>query len=290
MLIPYYTHAHANILNKLFIPEIAEPFPIKIHWFRALSFDEKNSVISQEMHLHTFFEVHLVVSGRMEYSSNDGKHFVLDAGKGILISPCTEHMVNSYSSNFVKFSLAFVLDETSSLYHKLAENGIYAFDLSDVMLNSIDSVLREVDLSTSFSLTLVKNRMLDIICAISRAVGIYEYCTPTDLTVEDKRVTAAKLYIKDNNSRFLTCNEVASQCGLSPKQMNRIFYTATGKNLHEYINIIKIKEAERLLADTSLPIKEISESLGFSSVYYFNRFFSKNAGFPPAHFRRISAK
>ena len=41
MLIPYYTHAHANILNKLFIPEIAEPFPIKIHWFRALSFDEK---------------------------------------------------------------------------------------------------------------------------------------------------------------------------------------------------------------------------------------------------------
>lgn len=290
MLLQNYTRSHANILNKLSIPEITDPFSIKVLWFRSISFDEKSSFISREMHLHTFFEVHLVISGKMEYSLKDDTHYILDEGSGILISPCTEHIVDSYSSNFIKFSLAFIVDEASHFYHSLMQNGIYTFHLSDEILMNIDSVLKEVDMSTSFSLTLIKNRMLDMICAISRSIGVYDYCTPTDMTVEDKRVTAAKLYINDNNNKCLTCSEVASQCGLSPKQMNRLFFAATGKNLHEYIDTVKIKEAEHLLAATSLPIKEISESLGFSSVYYFNRFFSKNAGYPPAYFRKISAK
>lgn len=132
--------------------------------------------------------------------------------------------------------------------------------------------------------------MLELICDMSRSMGIYEYCYSSDITAEDKRVKAAKMFIKDNINKFVTCSDVAGQCGLSTKQMNRIFFTETGKKLHDYIIIAKIKEAERLLADTSLPIKVISESLGFSSVYYFNRFFSKNAGLTPAYFRKICAK
>lgn len=290
MLLENYSHIHTNALNKLSIPDITDPFHIKVHWFQAVSFDEKVSVISREMHLHTFFEAHFVISGRMEYGSRDGEQFVLEEGNGILFSPCTEHIVTSYSSNFIKFSLAFVVEEGSNFYESLVKNGIYTFDLSNLMISSMDSVLKEANLNTTFSMTLIKNRMLDIICEMSRSIGIYEYCTPSDMFVEDKRVTTAKLYINDNNNKFLTCNEVASQCGLSPKQMNRIFYAATGKKLHDYINIVKIKEAERLLADTSLPIKAVSEALGFSSVYYFNRFFSKNAGLTPAYFRKITAK
>ena len=289
-MLKHYTQTHANILNKLSIPEITDPFPMKVLWFRAISFAEKNSFISREMHLHTFFEVHLMISGCMEYSTPDDWQVNLDTCKGILITPGTEHIVKSYSSNFTKFSLAFTVDDASEFYHNLCRQDIYTFNLSEELLKLIDDVLQEVELSTAFSLTLIKNRMLDIICSISRSVGIYEYRTSKDMTVEDKRVTAAKLYIRDNIGNSLTCNEVASLCALSPKQMNRIFFADTGKNLHEYIDMIKQKEAERLLSSTSLPIKEISESLGFSSVYYFNRFFSKNAGHPPAYFRRISAK
>ena len=290
MLLQNYSPSRANVLNKLSIPEISEPISMNILWFRAISLGQKSLIISSEMHLHTFFEVHLVISGCMEYSTKDGRHFILDAGKGILISPAMEHIVDSYSSNFIKFSLAFTVDEASDFYRNLKQCEICTFDLSCEILNHIDTILKEADLSTVFSLALIKNRMLDIICGISRSIGIYEYCPATDMTVEDKRVTAAKLYIQDNRNKYLTCNEVSAQCNLSPKQMNRLFYNATGKNVHEYIDMIKIKEAEHLLASTSLPIKEISESLGFSSVYYFTRFFSKNAGYPPAFFRKISAK
>lgn len=41
MLLQNYTRPHANILNKLSIPEITDPFSIKVLWFRSISFDEK---------------------------------------------------------------------------------------------------------------------------------------------------------------------------------------------------------------------------------------------------------
>ncbi len=290
MLLNNYSRSHANILNKLSIPEITEPVPIRVLWLRPFSFHEKNSIISTEMHLHNYFESHFIISGNMKYSSKNQEHFMLNEGTGILISPCTDHIVDSYSSNFFRFSLAFIVDESSDFYRHLVQKGFYTFDLPSDLLSSIEAILNELDLSTTFSLTLIRNRILDIICSMSRTIGIYEYGSPTDLVVEDKRVTAAKLYISDNINKFLTCQEVAAQCGLSPKQMNRIFFNATGKNLHEYIDAMKSKEAEHLLSETSLPIKVISEQLGFSSVYYFNRFFSKNTGLPPAYFRNISAK
>lgn len=111
MLISKFTHTHSNILNKLSIPNITDPLPIRVLWFRAIFFDEKNADKNHKMHLHTFFEVHMVVNGTMVYSTNDDQHYKLEEGKGIIISPQTEHILDSYSNNFVKVSLAFVMDE-----------------------------------------------------------------------------------------------------------------------------------------------------------------------------------
>ena len=290
MQLKHYTHARTNILNKLSIPDITDPFTIRIHWFQSLSYGDKSPVISREMHLHTFFEAHFIIDGQMDYASGNGTEYLLEKGKGILFTPCTEHIVESYSNNLFKFSLAFAVDETSDFYKNLTQKEIYTFDISAEILTCIDTILKEIGLSTTFSQSIIKNRLLELLCEISRSIGIYEYCPSSEIVAGDRRVKAAKMYIRDNINKFVTCNEVASQCGLSTKQMNRIFFTETGKKLHDYINIAKIKEAERLLTDTSLPIKVISESLGFSSVYYFNRFFSKNAGLTPAYFRKISAK
>lgn len=290
MLLKNYSRSHTNILNKLSIPEITEPIPIRVLWFRPFSFHEKNSIVSTEMHLHNYFEAHFIMNGTMEYSSKNQEKFILNEGTGILISPCTDHIVDSYSNNCFRFSLAFIVDESFDFYKQLVQKGFYTFDLLPDLLYSIETILNELDLNTNFSLILIRNRILDIICTLSRTIGICEYSSPLNLTIEDKRVTAAKLYIKDNINKFITCQEVAAQCGLSPKQLNRLFFTATEKNLHEYIDMMKLKEAEHLLLETTLPIKVVSERLGFSSVYYFNRFFSKNTGLPPAYFRSISTK
>lgn len=52
---------------------------------------------------------------------------------------------------------------------------------------------------------------------------------------------------------------------------------------------VRAEEARRLLAQTRLPIAEISEQLGFSSLSAFSRFFSEQCGEPPSRFRDVHA-
>lgn len=289
MLTSKLIRTHSSILNKLSIPDITEPIPIRVFWFRADVLDEKGFTNRRRMHLHTFFEVHMIVNGTVTYSTDDGQQYRLEAGQGIIFSPRTVHVLSNHN-NFVKVSLAFVPDEKSDFYKHLVERPLRVFTITPEIINNINSVLNEATLSTIFSMTLIKNHILDIICAISRADDIYEYYSSENIIVVDKRVTSAILYINDNKNKWLTSDEVANHCSLSVKQLNRLFYASTGKNLHEYIKMVKVKEAEFLLSSTTLTIKEISKQLDFSSVQYFNRFFSKNAGLTPAHFRQLSEK
>lgn len=63
-------------------------------------------------------------------------------------------------------------------------------------------------------------------------------------------------------------------------------------NFNEYVNLHRINEAKRLLADAqlfNLPICEIYTQAGFNSKSAFHRFFSRLVGVSPTEFRKLSA-
>ena len=94
------------------------------------------------------------------------------------------------------------------------------------------------------------------------------------------------MFIADNPDRFFTCEEIASYCYLSVKQLNRLFLKYERTSLLSYIHNKKINDAKMLLQKGDLNSVDVSEKLGFSSVYYFNRFFSKHTGKTPGEYRK----
>jgi YesN/AraC family two-component response regulator len=43
----------------------------------------------------------------------------------------------------------------------------------------------------------------------------------------------------------------------------------------------------KLLSDSSLSLKQISEIMNFNNEYYFNAFFKKYSGMPPGEYRKM---
>lgn len=55
----------------------------------------------------------------------------------------------------------------------------------------------------------------------------------------------------------------------------------------EYLNLLRMEEARKLLAQTDFPITEIALKTGFSSSSYFSSLFRRMNGMSPSTYRNL---
>ena len=104
-------------------------------------------------------------------------------------------------------------------------------------------------------------------------------------TKEVQKILPAISYINKNYSENITLADMSEMLNFDASYFCRIFKIATGATFTEYLNFVRICHAEKLLSKTRDSILDISESVGFSSVSYFNRVFKKYRSCSPKSYR-----
>lgn len=80
--------------------------------------------------------------------------------------------------------------------------------------------------------------------------------------------------------------EMAAQLNMNRSSFTRAFQRELGRSPKDHLNVLLHKRACRLLSDSHRLVKDISDELGFSNEYYFNRFFRRHQGDSPGRFRK----
>ena len=110
--------------------------------------------------------------------------------------------------------------------------------------------------------------------------------TATVVGERDKRVAKALILIEDHRMRDKFSEvELARQCGLSVNQLTRVFRREVGVSPFQYYEKQRQELARHALAESTLPVKEISFELGFNSSSHFSTWFAERAGMGPRNYR-----
>jgi len=72
---------------------------------------------------------------------------------------------------------------------------------------------------------------------------------------------------------------------LSPSRLRQIFKSATGESPRQYLRDLRMRNAENLLRNTFLTVKEVAFASGIGDVSSFVRVFKKRYGLTPSKFR-----
>ncbi len=105
-----------------------------------------------------------------------------------------------------------------------------------------------------------------------------------------QRATRSIEFMKQHLQEPLQIATLASVVNLSRSHYTTLFRRVTGYAPLRYLNHLRMQRAVQLLDTTELPIKEISDRLGFSDQFYFSRAFRKMHGHAPsAHRARYQA-
>ncbi len=73
--------------------------------------------------------------------------------------------------------------------------------------------------------------------------------------------------------------------GLSRVQLYRKVKALLGVSVHEYLNDLRLKQAQKLLIETQMSISEIAYETGFSSPAYFSTAFKNKFNKTPSDFK-----
>ena len=271
---------------------IVDPDLFRIEWGKRTSpYNMENK------HYHDYYELYYLWSGERIYFIKDRTYHVLQ-GDIVLININEMHKtLQAGPSSHERILIYFKKDFIDNIISKeLNLSLLDCFSKAKVIrpekqdLNYIEGLLfkmiEESKKASPDSELFLRVLLVEILITANRLIinkrdENYEH--PGSM---HKKVSEIVRYINNNYEQKLSLKVVAKKFSISPYYLSRIFNKGTGFSFVEYLNSIRIKEAQKLLKNTQLNITEIAAKVGYESLTHFGRVFKTITGLSPMQYRK----
>jgi len=227
---------------------------------------------------------------KMLVEIENGPRVTAQDSQGILIGPAIRHRLTVSTPghatcrwSHVQFNVLDSLDAFSLLDMPLLIDRAAADKMGDVSeeLFSLQPMKGNLSLGVIAQRKELAFRLLTLICSVSspRAASL-------ETIRNARRVLPCLRYVQHHLAGPITRKALATQMGLSPTRFHVVFSNATGRAPMDYVRQLRVQNAQRLLLETTLSVKEIGERIGFHDPFHFSRMFKSAVGQSPAGYRR----
>lgn len=101
----------------------------------------------------------------------------------------------------------------------------------------------------------------------------------------DDRIDIIRDHVIRNSHKKITASEITHLIKMSAAGFSRFFKARTEKTFSDFINEIRLAEAQKLLIETNKSIHDISKESGYFNLSNFNRQFKMHNNLTPKIFR-----
>lgn len=99
-------------------------------------------------------------------------------------------------------------------------------------------------------------------------------------------VGRAKMYAERESPRFVTLDEAAKVCNVSPGVLKRMFQAQTGETFRQWDQGRRMARAQELLLSEDATIAQVAIEVGYLNASKFARAFRAHTGESPSAWRR----
>ena len=117
---------------------------------------------------------------------------------------------------------------------------------------------------------------------------IYSYCIKEKQIIprQDNSFGVIVDYVNEHYTEKITAKTISAWFGYNESYFCRKFKKTTGFSFTEYVQVLRIEQAQKLLQKTKEEIRVIAWKCGYEDLQYFDRCFRKKCGCSPTEFRK----
>lgn len=249
-------------------------------------------------HIHDNYELYFLMEGARRYFIHDRTYHVRK-GDIVLIDRFDLHRTADLESpgherivlNFKPEMIRPRTQQEQDLLLLPFQQGMKVLSLNMEQQNSAETMmltmLNEAALNEAGSLLFIESCLTQLLLLLSRATRrLLNRSQPEDEPSSNKMDQTAE-YINRHYQKPLTLESLARHSYISTYYLSRKFKKHTGFTIIEYIQRVRVKEAQRLLRTSQHKVIDIAQQVGFENVTHFNRVFKKITHLTPLYYRKI---
>ena len=234
-------------------------------------------------HTHMLYQWYCIVFGNVDYTIAD-KTYKLNPGDSLLVSP---DIVRYPTYKYPSVGYLYVLFENHDLL--LTKSLDQVVKMPNDVHQEFLSLVNEINKPKENTYRFVEALVVRLLISIERSLTTNlpnEQKSYLNIHSQKEIVERVEAYMKRNLHRELNHKELADEFHLSTSHLARIFRNATGATLTKKLTQLRITKAKQLLLESSLPIYEVSFSVGYTSFSHFAKVFRQEVGVTPGDYRR----
>jgi LacI family transcriptional regulator len=158
-------------------------------------------------------------------------------------------------------------------------------DLTDPPLSSIEQGARRMGYHAARLLDRLMSGRKPALRLVVEPEGVVVRRSTDTLAIDDAELADAIRFIRDHACQGIKIGDVVRQVAVSHSTLASRFKAALGRTIHGEIERVRLERARELIAETSLPLKQVALRSGFKYVQYMTRLFRRRFGRTPAQFR-----
>jgi AraC family L-rhamnose operon regulatory protein RhaS len=227
---------------------------------------------SAKMHKHTTWEIILNLSGTgINYIEEKETEFYPG-----FITICPPDTYHGKSANDGFFQDIFISFTDSHIFKNL--NNFDFVDDSEHTIENLMYITHRIFQNKEKGHVIIVNSLLEAICNILTS---WDKSSKTRVCVEILK----NEIIKNFTDIDFKIEHAIKQTNYCPDYVRRCFKKEIGLTPNEYLNVIRIEHAKKLLLQDASPsyfINDVAYLSGFSDAGYFTRVFKKHEGISPS--------
>ncbi len=276
---------------------------IKKPGFSIARLSVQDAVASDLYHFHDYYELYYLYSGERYYFVKN-KTYHVQGGTLVLIKPYDIHHTTNcanfgYDRHLIHFDRAYVENLSAISEEKTGLAQCFEKDISIIKLNMqerhfvetlLGSMEKEYTTRNPGYKTYIKSLLVQLLIFMNRHSDLPEEADTTYINASHKTISEITTYINTHYSEDISLASISKKFFISPYHLSRTFKKTTGFSFIEYLNGIRIKEAQNLMRKDDIHIGEIAERVGYNSTTHFGRIFKSITGTSPLLYKKLQHK
>ena len=265
-----------------------------------VEFDRRTGPFSMATnHYHNEYEIYYLFNGERNYFIKDSSYLV-SGGDLVLIDsnavhktsdlniPNHERVVLYFSPSYFE---GYSPEESELLLAPFSQGyPLVRLNLQEQIQveNLLASMLTELNDQTPGYRLHIRHMAGELLLFTARRFCKRGALPEYELSPVQRKISDIIRHINQHFTEPLELEVLARQFFISKSHLSRVFKEITGFGFTEYVNITRVREAERLLRETEYNITLVSELAGFDNFSHFGKMFKRLSGLTPRDYRKLN--